>query len=165
MQHKVKDIIIDLLKGTGREGIENVIAYMTHDDVFFKKHCHSHHLYMGGLADHSLQTLKMAIAKRDKYESRFPHAVKVGQESLVLCSLLHDICDCEPQFRRHGSLSIEILDRLGLVLSSEERDAISKHMHDPRLSFKLDHKSLRYRLRKYIYSADKKSARKFKGYY
>ncbi len=45
-----KSLIINLLRSTGREGIENVINLLESSNFFTVK-CHSHHKYTGGMAD------------------------------------------------------------------------------------------------------------------
>ena len=73
--------IIDLLRSTGRKGIENVIELLENSN-FFTVGSHSHHRYEGGTADHSLETLE--FARR--------HGKGVDENSLIITSLLHDIC-------------------------------------------------------------------------
>ena len=45
----IKQAIIDRLRATKRENIENIIDYMENKG-FFTYHCHRHHHYLGGLA-------------------------------------------------------------------------------------------------------------------
>ena len=77
-----RERIIELLRSTKRNGIENVISLLDSSD-YFTVGCHSHHQYTGGMADHALQTL--ALAKRRGW--------RVPEDSLIIATLLHDICD------------------------------------------------------------------------
>ena len=56
----IKQNIINRLRETKRENIDNVIDYMENHE-FFTRGCHQHHYYEGGLADHSWQTYQLAM--------------------------------------------------------------------------------------------------------
>lgn len=142
--------IISLLRSTGREGIENVISLIENSN-FFSIGCHSHHKYHGGLADHALQTL--AIARQT--------GSGIADESLVITSLLHDICDINRygKIKGHGFRSARLLTRLcGLKLSRDEWNSIRYHMRHR------SERPLRTSLELAVYNADKKSAHKGRGY-
>ena len=62
MRFDVKQAIIDRLRATKRENIETVIDYMEKHG-FFTYHCHRHHHYDGGLADHAWQTYQIALTR------------------------------------------------------------------------------------------------------
>lgn len=49
-----KDRICQILRATGRPGIEAVINYLL-TSSYFKRGCYGHHKEYGGLAQHSLE--------------------------------------------------------------------------------------------------------------
>lgn len=161
-----KEQIISTLRSTGRENIENVIGYMERNG-FFTAHCHGHHHYEGGLADHSWQTYQIALAmeeERMKADSRKP---AVDKDSLAICALLHDFYACRGlhHISGHGRRSAKILKEVGLHLSTDEFLAIRFHMSlrnhlgDP-LYDKARHCHLRY----VVHNADHESAKLCNGW-
>ena len=138
--------ITNLLRSTGRKGIENVISLLENSN-FFTVGSHSHRRYEGGTADHALETLE--LARR--------HGKGVDENSLIITSLLHDICNISGyrEFRKHGSRSVRILqDICHLELTTDEYNAICYHMR------KRDERPVRSRLELVVYDADKKSAKR-----
>ena len=139
--NKCRDVIIRILRGTQREGIENVLAYM--DEYGFYSaaaSCKFHNNFYGGLAKHSLEVFWEADELWLKLEN---NDEKIIQESIKITAFLHDICKidaypCElghnPYFNHkvnikyHGKKSIDILTSLGLKLNECEREAIRWHM-------------------------------------
>ena len=122
-RQQIQDEIIRLLLGTGREGIRETVDYLRGSD-FFKARCHTHHHYEGGLAHHSLETCRWALR----------HAAGIPADSVILGTLLHDVCTSwSPRARHikgHGRRSVTILERLcNLSLTPEEKDSILLHMH------------------------------------
>ena len=115
---EVKEKIIETLRNTKRENIETVISYME-NNKFFEVGCHRHHKYQGGLADHAWQTYQLA-----------KQAPLLDPNSLAICALLHDFCNCSgmPHIKGHGYRSAEMLKELGFHLSQEEFLAIRFHM-------------------------------------
>lgn len=119
-----KSQIISLLSDINREGIGNVIAYLEHSD-YFSAHCHHHHRYQGGLADHSLEV----------YWEMRAFAPDLPDESCRIVALLHDLCTTRLEgydtigYHQHGQRSVDLIDVLGLDLLDEELLAISHHMH------------------------------------
>lgn len=119
-----KTEIISLLSDVNREGISSVISYLHHSS-YFTDHCHHHHRYEGGLAEHSL----------DVYYRMREMAPELNDVSCRIVALLHDLCTShldgynEVGHHHHGQRSVELLDTLGLELYEDERLAISKHMH------------------------------------
>lgn len=84
-----KNLIIGLLKDTKRDGIENLITYMEESGFFTAPCSTQHHLCVeGGLAEHSYNVFQamdnfvIAFFKSKHHEML---------NSIVLCSLLHDI--------------------------------------------------------------------------
>lgn len=149
MEELTKTEIISLLSNIDRDGISNVIAYLLYSD-YFTAHCHHHHRFKGGLAEHSLGV----------YWEMRAAAPLLPDDSCRIVALLHDLCtthhegydDIAPH--RHGLRSLEMLDVLGLELLEEERLAISRHMHHVPLSEQNDHTALWH----YLHLCDRKSA-------
>ena len=80
---KVKDLLLN----TSRKGMENLVDYMEENGFFTAPCSTSHHLSKeGGLAEHSLNVCDIAISLIAAFdaESRLI-------ESVIICSLLHDI--------------------------------------------------------------------------
>jgi len=119
-----KSQIISLLSDINREGIGNVIAYLEHSD-YFTAHCHHHHRYKGGLAEHSLGV----------YWTMRAFAPDLPDESSRIVALFHDLCTSHLEgydaigYHHHGQRSVALLDALGFTLHDDERLAISRHMH------------------------------------
>ena len=144
-----KTRITDLLRSTKRKGIENVISLLENSN-YFTVGCHSHHQYAGGMADHALQTWR--FAKR--------RAWKIPEDSLIITTLLHDICDINSvhEIKGHGWRSAELLTKYcGLVMSRDEWNAIRYHMRCR------SERPIRTALELAVYTADKKSASKGYG--
>lgn len=145
-----KTEIISLLSDINREGISNVIAYLDQSD-YFTAHCHHHHRYEGGLADHSLGV----------YQQMRAIAPDLPDESCRIVALFHDICTSHLEgydavaHHHHGQRSIDLLDVLGFELRDDERLAISRHMHHvPSAEL-----SERTKLWHYLHLCDRKNAR------
>ena len=115
-----RERIIGLLRSTKRNGIENVISLLDSSD-YFTVGCHSHHQYTGGMADHALETLNIARMT----------ARGIPEDSLIICCLLHDLCDIYGHWRYkgHGQRSADLAAKhCGLKLSKDEWNAIRYHM-------------------------------------
>lgn len=93
----VKEEIIDLLRSTQREGIEEVIAELENDGFFVAPASAGHHLNIeGGLAQHSLNTCKAALAVWEGMKALEPNLEReVKRENVIIAALLHDICKCD----------------------------------------------------------------------
>ena len=87
----IKENIINRLRETRRDGIEQVIDYMQNNG-FFDRGCHRHHRYDGGLADHAWQTYQLAMKEEADYRHLHPDAPLLDDDSLAICALLHDVC-------------------------------------------------------------------------
>lgn len=84
--------IIRLLKETKREGIENLIEWMEENGFFFAPCSTQFHLAnAGGLAEHSLNVYKKA---HELALAWHPSVKDVPIESVVICTLLHDLGKC-----------------------------------------------------------------------
>ena len=165
----IKQAIIDRLRATKRANIEKVIEYMEKHG-FFTYHCHRHHHYEGGLADHAWQTYQIAIRIDEERCAQNPNNHKLDKDSLAICALLHDICDCSgmryiDKHKLHGLRSAVMLKELGFHMSQDEFLAIRFHMS---LKDKKNHPfyndALKNQLRYVVHKADSTSASINKGY-
>ena len=118
--NSVKQRIVDRLLETRRENIQSVIDYMENHG-FFKYHCHRHHKYDGGLADHAWQTYQIALVSDTS---------GLNTDSIAIATILHDLCDCSGMrdITGHGRRSAGILKQLGFKLTQDEFLAIRFHM-------------------------------------
>ena len=132
-----KDRILEILRATGRPGIEAVIDYLE-TSSYFKRGCYSHHKEYGGLARHALEV----------YDHMLAHASGYSADSIAVVSLFHDLGKtARRDGRGHGRRSVAILERSGFALTDEERIAIARH-HDRSLDL------LTCPLRRYLTAAD-----------
>lgn len=155
-----KEHIINTLRATGRENMENVIEYMLNKG-FFSGHCHRHHHYMGGLADHAWQTYQGALAIETERLAKNPSLQPLDKDSLAISALLHDFCDCHgmQHIRNHGRRSAKMLKELGLHLSKDEFLAIRFHMSLRRhVNHPLYEDARRCKMRFVVHCADSRSA-------
>ena len=128
-----KSKIISLLNSTGRKGMENVVRYLDKNGFFIVPSSRErHHNWKGGLAQHSLGV----------YERLSKTGEGLPPDSLIIVSLLHDICKTRQLYYDehghlhnrhlhipgHGYRSVKILENLGLDLKDDERGAIRWHM-------------------------------------
>ena len=86
MTFDVKQAIIDRLRATKRENIETVIDYMEKHG-FFTYHCHRHHHYDGGLADHAWQTYQVAMRLNAERCASNPQAPVLDEDQPECCFL------------------------------------------------------------------------------
>lgn len=148
---------IELLRGTGREGIEETIKVIEELGFFEAPASSRFHLnQQGGLLDHSLNVCKVAMGVRDMMIQMDPLlADRLPLESVVIASLLHDTCKADiykPAIKKqknklgiwvpvqgydvdynnfplgHGEKSVIVLLRAGLKLTDDEIMAIRWHM-------------------------------------
>lgn len=153
----LKDKFIQLLRSTGRDGIENVIEDLESLGFFTAPASAGHHLNCdGGLLRHSLNTCDAALAIWEGMKKLEPSLEKeVTRESIILASLLHDVCKSDIYKRTikkkknslgiwedtegykvtykgfpmgHGEKSVILLLCSGLDLSDAEMLAIRWHM-------------------------------------
>ncbi len=153
----MKTEFIELLRSTGRKGMENVIDYLERSGFFQAPASVNRHLsYDGGLLEHSMNVYRVAVKLREsmilvkaELEAQLP------AESIAIATLLHDVCKSaiykkkekfrkdandrwekyigyEPDYSRfpvgHGEKSVIMLLRLGLELTNDEILAIRWHM-------------------------------------
>ena len=139
-----------LLYSTRRRGVEIVIDHLHKkdsqgkNDIFFKAPASVsyHNNTLGGLAKHSFQVYHEAMAM---YEKLITSSVELsfGEDSIILCSLLHDVCKMDEYVMKdgrsehtkhynggnpHGIKSERCLRRWHLALTDAEREAIIWHM-------------------------------------
>lgn len=125
-----KQVIVQLLRSTAREGIENLIDYMENEGFFVSPSSRTrHHNWRGGLAHHSLGVYYRAMEQN----CDVPHS------SLVIVTICHDLCKTglysyrngrwiyTPK-RGHGGRSVSLLKQLNVKLTDDERRAIYWHM-------------------------------------
>lgn len=83
----MRDKIIELLRSTGRDGIENLITYMEEAEFFTAPCSASHHLNKpGGLAEHSYNVYKLGIDRLYDFLCE-----DVTTVNWTIVSLLHDL--------------------------------------------------------------------------
>jgi hypothetical protein len=148
---------IELLKSTKRPGVDAVIEGLDNIGFFNAPASSKHHLaYEGGLVAHSLNVYAQASLLREVQVGLRPDiAERVPEDSVVIVSLLHDICKADiykqvEKFRKdkdnkwekylayetdythcplgHGEKSVIRLLRMGLELTDDEIAAIRWHM-------------------------------------
>lgn len=152
IQERAFNEFVELLRSTRRQGVESVIEWLgTSRFCTTSGSTHNHSSFRGGLLSHSLNVGLAALqlrqekldgartqAQRNNLEAELPRS------SVVLAALLHDVSkeplylynngswvqDDEVARRGHGKLSLEILDSLGLKLTTKERIAIRWHDYD-----------------------------------
>ena len=148
---------IELLKSTKRPGVDAVIEGLDNIGFFNAPASSKHHLAeAGGLVAHSLNVYAQASLLREVQVGLRPDiAERVPEDSVVIVSLLHDICKADiykqvEKFRKdkdnkwekylayetdythcplgHGEKSVIRLLRMGLELTDDEIAAIRWHM-------------------------------------
>ena len=78
---EIKDNILEILRSTGRPGMEDVIAYLEYSG-YFTKFGGGHHKVKGGLAMHSVEV----------YDFMLAHNVSgFFQDSIAVTALFHDL--------------------------------------------------------------------------
>ena len=153
----MKEKYIRLLKFVGRQGTDNVIANLEMLGFFEAPASTVFHLNRpGGLLEHSLNVNEVALALREQMILFKPELRDtLPQSSVILVSLLHDVCKAEiyrPAIKRrktesgqwvdyegydvdysafplgHGEKSVIRLLRWGMPLTDDEIMAIRWHM-------------------------------------
>lgn len=157
-KEKNKQEFEDLLRSTKREGIDYVIGDLEHDGFFEAPASAGHHLNVaGGLCQHSLNVCHAAMMIYEGMGKLDPASTgKVKRESVIIASLLHDVCKTDIYHRTvkkrknkvtgmwedsegygisykkfpmgHGEKSVIQLLLSGLALQDDEMLAIRWHM-------------------------------------
>ena len=150
------EYIKGILLSFNREGMDKVIEYLQNSDFTYAPSSTKFHSnYHGGLMDHSIMVMTTAIKLRDAMLDIKPELEpRIPVESVVISSLLHDICKigfyvAKEKWKKdendrwmsytgydvndtfpigHGEKSVIILQELGLKLTIEEMLAIRYHM-------------------------------------
>lgn len=151
-----KSYVVNLLRNTNRDGIENVLSVLEHSDYYTAPSSTKYHSnYEHGLLDHSLLVLGTAFKLRRTMLDMDPTLCdKIPVDSLIICCLLHDVCKCgfyKPAINYkkdennqwisyngfvindtfpigHGEKSVIMLQKFGLDLNPNEMIAIRWHM-------------------------------------
>ena len=132
---ETKQKIIELLKSTNRKGIPALIECMEHNKFFESPASTKFHgSHKGGLAEHSLGVFE----EFEKFNKNYN--LGLSRESVIICSLLHDLCKQGAYIKIHESylynkshpkghaaLSIKIIKAL-IDLSEQEEMIIKYHM-------------------------------------
>ena len=179
MNHQIDNLLLS----TNRPGIENVIAHLHHDgDAFYNVPASTkfHDNFPGGLAKHSMDVYLEAKAMYERLVESGEQP-SFGMDSVILCSLLHDVCKIDEyemvngksrhtrQYHRggpHGLKSERLLRNWNLDLNNDERQAIIWHMgayaHDARAKYSTTYRPVASssRLVKPIHEADHHAAKK-----
>lgn len=154
---KNKEEFNELLRSTQRDGVDDVIADLEDMGFYEAPASAGHHLNVaGGLVQHSINTCKAALAVYEGMQAIEPTlSGEVKRESVILASLLHDVCKSDIYFRSvkrrktrlgtwedsegyrisyknfpmgHGEKSVILLLCSGLALNDDEMLAIRWHM-------------------------------------
>ena len=154
---KNKEEFVSLLKSTERPGMDDVIKDLEELGFFEAPASAGHHLNVaGGLVEHSLNTCKAALTVYEGMQKIEPYLEReVKRESIVIASLLHDVCKSDIYKRSvkrrktnlgiwedsegykltyknfpmgHGEKSLVMLLCSGLELYDDEMLAIRWHM-------------------------------------
>lgn len=154
---KNKEEFVALLRSTNRGGVDDMISDLEAMGFFAAPASSAHHLNVeGGLVQHSLNTCRAALAVFEAMKALEPSlAGEVSRESLIIASLLHDICKSDLYKRSvckrktplgnwedsegykltfknfplgHGEKSVVLAICSGLELTDDEMLAIRWHM-------------------------------------
>ena len=89
-----KEEFVELLRSTGREGVDDLIENLEELGFFTAPASAGHHLNVaGGLVMHSLNPCRAALAIWEAMKTLEPSlATEVRRESIIIASLLHDVC-------------------------------------------------------------------------
>ena len=119
----MKDRIISLLSEVDRKGIDNLIKFIEDSDYLTTAQCYSHHRCPQGLMMHSLEVLDTMLQD---------NLAGIPRESLILTALCYDLGKARLNGSKvgrgtHPQRSIDILNKCGVALTDEERNAILNH--------------------------------------
>ena len=154
---EIKEEFVELLRSTERDGVEDLLEGLEEMGFFTAPASANHHLNTeGGLVQHSLNTCKAALMVWEGMKTLEPGLEReVGRDSVIIASLLHDVCKSDIYFRSvkkrknvlgqwedsegykvsyknfamgHGEKSVILLLCNGLEMSDDEMLAIRWHM-------------------------------------
>lgn len=151
-----KEEFISLLKSTNRNGIDKVIDFLEKSDFFYAPASAIYHgNYKGGLLEHSLNVMKVAMKLYEDFKQLTPERMSnTTEDNVIIASLLHDICKTyfyTPKIKNrknndneweqyigyeindqlplwHGAKSVILLQMIGFEMTIEEMCAIQWHM-------------------------------------
>ena len=155
--NQVKKEFTELLRSTGRDGVEDVLEGLEEMGFFTAPASANHHLNIeGGLLIHSVNTCKAALMVWEGMKALEPGLEKeVQRDSVIIASLLHDVCKSDIYIRSvkkrknvlgqwedsegykvsyknfpmgHGEKSVILLLCNGLEMTDDEMLAIRWHM-------------------------------------
>ncbi|MCD6364850.1 MAG: metal-dependent phosphohydrolase [Planctomycetes bacterium] len=135
MNEKTKSAIENELSATNRRGIDKLIDYLNESGFFTAPaSTRFHNAFEGGLADHSHNVFKLFNKQVSSLELNVPY------KSVVISSLLHDLCKAgayiseggsyywnHSQPSGHAKLSIERIEKF-IELTETEKNLIKFHM-------------------------------------
>ena len=144
------------LRATGRQGVEEILAFLHNTDFFYAPASSTYHSnYKGGLLDHSIIVFILAMKfHRVMVESKPGLVNEMPDDAVAISALLHDVCkvcfyvpalkwkkgndgkwfnyngyDIEDTFPiGHGEKSVIMLQNIGLDMTPAEMLAIRFHM-------------------------------------
>lgn len=149
---QVKDRVIELLKSTGINDMDYFLGELERSGYFTAPASMKNHLcFEGGLMCHSLNVCEAALKLKKMMMVDRPDVFeKISDESIIIASLLHDLCKSDIYFPRrgaqtgfgqaeygsmpgslpvgHGEKSVIMLLQMGLGLTDAEICAIRWHM-------------------------------------
>lgn len=85
-----KEMILDLLQSTERDGIDKLADYLSDSTDFFTAPASTrfHNNFSGGLAQHCLNVY-------ENFKSLLEiKGIEMSEDSIIICALLHDLCKC-----------------------------------------------------------------------
>ncbi len=85
-----KEMILDLLRSTERDGIDKLADYLSDSTDFFTAPATTrfHNNFRGGLAQHGLNVY-------ENFKSLLEiKGIEMSEDSIIICALLHDLCKC-----------------------------------------------------------------------
>lgn len=155
-QEEKKNFVETKLSSINRKGMDKVLEYLRNSDFYYAPSSSKYHSnYQGGLLDHSILVLSVAMKLREAMIKMKPELeVRLSVENVIVSALLHDVCkisfykpknkwkkdendnwitylgyDIEDTFPiGHGEKSVILLQWLGLELTVDEMLAIRYHM-------------------------------------
>lgn len=88
-----KELYIDMLRRTKREGIEDLIIYLEGSDFFTAPASTQYHgSYEGGLLEHSLNVYNCLVFEYENLKDAEFNLPELPEDSLIIVALLHDLC-------------------------------------------------------------------------
>lgn len=160
-----------LLRSTGRNGIEDLIAHIERMGFFVAPGSFTHHRFEGGLVSHSLETYRKAMELREEKIAHGADAGLMPEDSVIIAALMHDLCKADAlRFSKeshkvysvkktngHSARSVRQVGYSGFKLTAVEADAILWHMGGRRMHEERREHFKNHPLAAIIFYADKKS--------